>query len=163
MNNPGTPPGSPPDGSGGAPGAAPPQNWAPPQGAQPAAPPVAAPPAAAPPAAAPGYPPPGAMQPGPAPGYPQQAPQPGYPQPGGAPFTGEPTTNSLAIFGLILAFVAPCAMIGIVLSVVGMVQINNSQGAQKGKGLAIAGIAVGAFMFIVMMVGSALAPILVRM
>lgn len=158
MNNPGTPPGSPPGGYGEAPGAAPPQGWAPPPGAQPAAPP-----AVAPPVAAPGYPPPGAMQPGLSPGYPQPAPQPGYPQPGGAPFTGTPTTNSLAIFGLILAFVTPCAMIGIVLSVVGMVQINNSQGAQKGKGLAIAGIVVGAFMFILMMVASALMPFIARM
>ena len=104
------------------------------------------------------------MQPGAAPGYPQPGyPPPGYPQPAGAPFTGEPKTNGMAIAGLILAFIAPCAMIGLILSIVGMIQINNSQGAQKGKGLAIAGIVVAAFMFIVMVVSSALLPLIARM
>ena len=151
MNNPYDPPGSPPQGQ--------PPGVAPQPGVAPA--PVMAPP----PGAVPGYAPPGAMQPGyPQPGYPQPGyPPPGYPQPAAAPFTGQPKTHGLAILGLVLAFIAPCAMIGIVLSIVSMIQINNSHGALTGKGLSIAGIVVGALMFLVMMIGSALMPILVRM
>lgn len=49
-------------------------------------------------------------------------------------------TNTLAIFGLILAFFIP--LIGLILSIVGLNQINKSR--QSGKGLAIAGIVISA-------------------
>lgn len=126
MNKPGSPPPGGPVNP--QPGAAPTPGHASPPGAAPM------PGYAPPPGAAPGFPPPGAMQ---------TSPSPGYPQPGAAPFIGAPPTNNLAIFGLILAFLGPCSMIGLILSIVALVQINRSYGAQKGKGLAIAGITVG--------------------
>jgi hypothetical protein len=49
-------------------------------------------------------------------------------------------TNTLAIFGLILAFFIP--LIGLILSIVGLSQINKSR--QSGKGLAVAGIVISA-------------------
>ena len=96
----------------------------------------------------PGAPQPGYMQPGaPQPGYPPTAaPPPGYPQPGMAPMGGEVKTNTLAIVGLICAFL--CSLIGLVLSIVALTQINKSQGMQKGKGLAIAGIIISALMIV---------------
>lgn len=47
-------------------------------------------------------------------------------------------TNTLAIFGLILAFFIP--LIGLILSIVGLNQINKSR--ETGKGLAITGIVI---------------------
>jgi len=47
-------------------------------------------------------------------------------------------TNVLAITGLVLAFFLP--LIGLVVSIVGLIQINKKK--QKGKGLAIAGIII---------------------
>ena len=96
-------------------------------------------------------------------GYKGQLPPPGYPQPAGAPFTGEPRINGMALFGLILAFIPPFAMIGLILSIVGLIQVNNSHGIQKGRGLAMAGIVVAAIMLVVMLVGSALLPLIARM
>jgi hypothetical protein len=45
-------------------------------------------------------------------------------------------TNALAVIGLITAFFAP--LIGLVLSIIGLVQVNKRK--EKGKGLAISGI-----------------------
>lgn len=53
-----------------------------------------------------------------------------------------PKTSGMAIAGLILS-VTCFTIIGIILSIVALVQINNSNGQQTGKGLAIAGIVVG--------------------
>lgn len=94
-----------------------------------------------------GYPPP---QP-PPPGY---APQPPYGQqpygqpPYQQPYATQPKTNTLALVGFILSVTLILSFIGMILSIVGLIQIGNSNGAQKGKGLAIAGIIVGAIFFV---------------
>jgi hypothetical protein len=67
-----------------------------------------------------------------------QQPQP-YPPQGAY---AEPKTNGLAIGGFIVAFIF--GLIGLILSIVALNQINASNGTQKGKGLAIAGIIIGA-------------------
>lgn len=89
------------------------------------------------------------------PGYPPQRP-PGYtPQPpygqqpyGQSPF-GQPggypqpaRTNGLAIAGFVLSFFI--SLVGLILSIIALNQINRSNGTQKGKGLAIAGIVISA-------------------
>jgi hypothetical protein len=55
-----------------------------------------------------------------------------------APTAAPKTTNGLAIAGLIVAFIAP--LIGLILSIFGLVQAKKRN--QKGRGLAIAGIVV---------------------
>ena len=65
--------------------------------------------------------------------------QPMYAQP---PVAGQ-STNGLAIAALVTSLVC-CGPIGLVLGLVALSQINTSQGRQGGKGLAIAGIAIGA-------------------
>ncbi|MBI5477970.1 MAG: DUF4190 domain-containing protein [Deltaproteobacteria bacterium] len=129
-----------------------------------AAPPPYAPPQAAPqPYAAPqGAPPPYAV--------PQQYPQGiGYPQGGGylpaapVPYAAQPAapspydaaaypylapkTSAMAVIGFILAFL--CNFVGLVLSIIALVRINNSKGQLRGKSLAIAGIILSAIFFVV--------------
>ena len=53
------------------------------------------------------------------------------------------STNGLAIAALVTSLVC-CGPIGLVLGLVSLNQINASQGRQGGKGMAIAGIAIGA-------------------
>ena len=53
-------------------------------------------------------------------------------------------TNVMAIVGFIFAFLLP--LVGFILSIIGLVQINKK--GQKGKGLAIAGIIVSVFVAI---------------
>jgi hypothetical protein len=65
--------------------------------------------------------------------------QPMYSQPAAA---GQ-STNGLAIAALVTSLVC-CGPIGLVLGLVSLNQINASQGRQGGKGMAIAGIAIGA-------------------
>ena len=72
--------------------------------------------------------------------------QPAAPQ--GQPMYGQPPvvgqqTNGLAIAALVTSLVC-CGPIGLVLGLVSLNQINASQGRQGGKGMAIAGIAIGA-------------------
>lgn len=52
-------------------------------------------------------------------------------------------TNGLAIAGFVLSIVCG-GVLALVLSIIGLNQINNSNGTQRGKGLAIAGIVLGA-------------------
>lgn len=52
-----------------------------------------------------------------------------------------PSTNGLAIASVILAFIFPIA--AIILGHVALSQINQSHGAQEGRGLAIAGLILG--------------------
>jgi hypothetical protein len=88
----------------------------------------------------PQQPPPYSSQPPPSygmPPYGQQ--QPPYPPQG--PYA-EPKTNGLAIGGFIVAFFF--GLIGLVLSIIALNQINASNGMQKGKGLALAGIIISA-------------------
>lgn len=152
----------PAQGYGAPPGYAPPP--APPYGAPssyaPPAPPYGPPPSYAPPA--PSYGPPPSYAP-PAPSYgppPNYAPPPGYPAPayGGGYAAPKPPTNGLAIgsliassFGLVLNFVlfifggfagAIPALAGIVLGIVALSQLKSR--GEGGRGLAIAGISVGA-------------------
>jgi hypothetical protein len=113
-----------------------------PDSSNPVTPPPAAP--AAPPAGAPDAPPAWDATPGAAPaaGYPAPA-APAYPQP-------EPTPPGrvLSIVGLVLAFLA--APIGLILSIVAAVKLGK---AGQPKGLAIAGIIVGAILTIVGIIG----------
>jgi hypothetical protein len=79
-------------------------------------------------------------QPAPPPGYPAQ--QPGYDQPGyGQPGYGQPgyqpqKTNTMAILGLVFAFVF--SPLGIVFSAIGLKQIKERR--EGGRGLALAGL-----------------------
>jgi len=95
-------------------------------------PPPAPPPPAPPPPPSAG-PPPGWSQP--APGYQAQS---------------QPTTNGLAIAALVLGiasyvlwFLAVPAILALVFGYIAKRQIDESQGAQGGRGLAIAGIILG--------------------
>ncbi|MFF1540829.1 DUF4190 domain-containing protein [Microbacterium sp. NPDC058269] len=113
-----------------------------PDSSNPVTPPPAAP--AAPPAGTSDAPPAWDATPGAAPaaGYPAPA-APAYPQP-------EPTPPGrvLSIVGLVLAFLA--APIGLILSIVAAVKLGK---AGQPKGLAIAGIIVGAILTIVGIIG----------
>ncbi len=80
---------------------------------------------------------------------PPYQPQGPYGQPpygGQAPYGQYPyaqaKTNGLAIAGFVLSFFI--SLVGLVLSIIALNQINKSNGMQKGKGLAIAGIIIGA-------------------
>jgi len=53
--------------------------------------------------------------------------------------------NTLSIVGFVLAFVAN--IVGLVVSVIALVQIGRT--GERGRGLAIAGIVVGGFWFVV--------------
>jgi hypothetical protein len=102
----------------------------------------------------PGYPP----LPGAVPAAPPGAPTGAYQQwgPGNSPYGVAPVyanakrTNGLAIASLATSaggvipifFGIPC-VVGIILGFVALSQIKRSQGAQQGRGLAIAGVAVG--------------------
>jgi hypothetical protein len=76
-----------------------------------------------------------------------------YPGSGFSPYPAAPKTNGLAIASLVCSILGFCCGIGGVLGVIfGFVargQIKRSGGAQKGSGLALAGIIVG-FVFIVL-------------
>ncbi|BBZ21070.1 DUF4190 domain-containing protein [Mycolicibacterium gadium] len=120
--------------------------------------------------AAPGYPPPppyGTPPPGfgpPAPGFGPPPPPPGYgPPPGFGPppgYSAAPSypaygapekTNAMAIGSLVASIVGFCcgigSIVGIVLGIVAMNQIKQS--GEKGHGLAVAGIAVGALSLLI--------------
>ena len=56
-------------------------------------------------------------------------------------------TNGLAIAGFVTAL-ACCSPVGIVLSAIGLSQINKDPN-QKGKGLAIAGLVIGIVSFVI--------------
>src|SRR5437763_1873659 len=73
----------------------------------------------------------------------QQYGQPPYQPP---PYYLPPRWNGLAIAGFITSLfsILLVGIVGFILSLVGLIQINNSHGAQRGRGLAIAGIAIGA-------------------
>jgi hypothetical protein len=97
----------------------------------------------------PQQPPPYGQQAQPPPYPPQQPPPYGQqppPWPPQAPYGQgqyiEPKTSGLAIGGFIAAFII--GIVGLVLSIIALNQINASNGMQKGKGLAIAGIIISA-------------------
>lgn len=113
--------------------------------------------------APPGYPPPPPGYPVAGPNYPSYAPPPEYgaPYPGGygppmAPVGG---TNPLAIFSLVASCIGLLcgfgSIIGIVLGVIAMIQIKRT--GQQGRGLAVAGIAVGAVSLVVSVIWMAFA------
>ena len=95
------------------------------------------------------------------------APTPGYGPPNayGAPYAQHPGTNGLAIAALVVSIVGGCvygvgAIVGIILGVVALGQIKRS--GEQGRGLAIAGIALGAayilgwiLFFLVMVIAAA--------
>ncbi|RPA65712.1 DUF4190 domain-containing protein [Gordonia oryzae] len=75
--------------------------------------------------------------------------QPGYGQPGyGPPYVGVPAkrTNPMAIAALVVSVVGCGCLswLGIVFGVIARNQIRDSQGAEEGEGLALAGIIIGA-------------------
>ena len=84
------------------------------------------------------YPPAGQAYP--APGQPYPAPGPGY----GAP--AQPS-STLAIAGLVTSVIGCTALVGLVLSIVALVRVRR--GTATGRGLAIAGIVVGALWLVV--------------
>ena len=55
-------------------------------------------------------------------------------------YPAPPPTNGLAIAGFVVSFF--CAIVGLVLSLVALSQINNSKIPLGGKGLAIAGMVI---------------------
>ncbi len=161
------PPGTPPIGMGGPPQAmppgqppppgmgAPPQAMPPGQGYPPGMPPGQGyPPGMAPPQGyPPGMAPPQGMPPGQ--GYPPgMAPPQGYP-PGMAP--QGPKTSGLAIASLVLGIFGICygitGLIGLILGIVALKQIKDSNGMITGRGLAIGGIATGSFFVFLFVVG----------
>lgn len=93
-----------------------------------------------PPQQPPNYPP---QQP---PGYTPQPPpygqQPYGQSPYGQPPYVQPKMNTLALVGFILSFFI--SLVGLILCIIGLNQINGANGTQTGKGLAIAGIIIGA-------------------
>jgi len=108
-----------------------------------------------PPPPAPGWgaaPPPGYASPGYGPpygGYPPPGYHPGYPQPGYLPAPAG--TNTLAIAALVASgigvFCGIGSIAGIVLGVIALNQITQS--GQNGRGLALAGVVVGAVSLVI--------------
>src|SRR4051812_11930045 len=62
-----------------------------------------------------------------------------------------PRTSGLAIAGFISAFV--CGLVGLILSILGLREINRSNGQLTGRGLAIAGIAISSVGALIAIVG----------
>lgn len=67
-----------------------------------------------------------------------------------SPYPAAPKNNGLALAGFVVSMLsllmctaAVTGPVGLVLSAVGLVQINKSNGTQGGKGLAIAGVVIG--------------------
>jgi len=87
---------------------------------------------------------PGFMSPGYVGDVPPDPPMAPYPAPGPYPYAPygyypSPPTSTLAILALVFAFVIPPA--GLVLGIVGLRQISRT--GEGGRGMAIAGVAVG--------------------
>lgn len=100
-------------------------------------------PLVAPPPGPAGYPPPGYVPPGyPPPGY---YPPAGYPPPYAM---GPQRTSGLAIAGFVVSLVA-CGIVGLILSLQGKKEVDNSGGLVGGGGLAMAGIVIGVIRIIV--------------
>ena len=113
--------------------------FAPPTQGFPAQPPFAQPPFAQPPFAQPPYAQPPVAQPAYAQPYPLYPPNPygSYPQPS--------TRNGLAIASLVCSVLGLCCGIGALAGIgLGIAALNQSRQLGSGRGLAIAGIAVGA-------------------
>jgi apolipoprotein N-acyltransferase len=51
--------------------------------------------------------------------------------------------NKLALVGFILSFIPIASLVGMILSIVGLVQVIKSRGAQWGKVFAILGMVLG--------------------
>jgi hypothetical protein len=105
----------------------------------PGQPPPAYPPGAYPASASPpGSYPPGAYPPG---AYPPGA----YPP--GTPYTSRPKTNGLAIAGFVLSILwlfGLGSLLAVIFGIVALVAISRANGAQRGRGWAIAGLVIGA-------------------
>jgi ribosomal protein L37E len=69
---------------------------------------------------------------------------PGQPYQAQGQYLSVPKTNTFALVGFILSLTYCFSFIGLALSIVGLVQINKDPVNQKGKGLAVAGIILGA-------------------
>ena len=65
-----------------------------------------------------------------------------YQQPYGAPVA--PPTNGLAVGGFVTSLLGCTALLGFILSLVALTQIKNSPTPQGGRGLAVAGVIIGA-------------------
>lgn len=90
---------------------------------------------------------------------------PGQDVPPAPPMTPEPKTSGLAIASLILGIcgLITCgvtALVGLVLGIVGLVLIKNSQGRLQGDGLAIGGIIVSGLMIVIMPIATILVGML---
>jgi len=68
------------------------------------------------------------------------------------PEAAQPKTSGLAVTSLVFGVLGFCgitALIGLILGIIAVVRIKASQGRLSGRGLAIAGIAVSAFMLLI--------------
>jgi Domain of unknown function (DUF4190)/GYF domain 2 len=68
-----------------------------------------------------------------------------------SPVATSARTNGLALWGFICSLLAwticccfPLSLLGLVFSIIGLTQVNASNGTQEGRGLAIAGICISA-------------------
>ena len=80
------------------------------------------------------------------------APVPGMPSPIAASAASPAKTSGMAVTSLVLGILGFCgltALVGLILGIVALVRISRSEGRLTGKGLAIAGICVSAFMLLI--------------
>jgi hypothetical protein len=96
-------------------------------------------------------------QPGPTSGAAYPGPGTAYSAPGGAyPVPGAPSpappSATLAIAGLVTSVLGCTALVGLVLSIIALVRVRR--GTASGRGLAIAGIVVGALWLVVGLVAA---------
>jgi Tfp pilus assembly protein PilE len=65
-------------------------------------------------------------------------------------------TSGMAIAGFVLAFF--CSLLGLIFSIIGLSQVNKSNGTLGGKGLAIAGIIISSLFMVVGVLGAVAIP-----
>ena len=65
---------------------------------------------------------------------------------GPTPYQGPQTTPGIVIAGFVLSFL--CSLIGLILCIVGLKEIDKSEGRLGGRGLAVAGIWISIVMMV---------------
>lgn len=100
------------------------------------------------------YPPSGPPHPGPQAPYPPPPPMPGDHGPGSPYGSNTEKTNGLAIAALVTGLIPCVSLVGLVLGIISLSQISKKGG--KGRGLAIAGIALACLWIVLSIVGYAL-------
>lgn len=96
------------------------------------------------------------------PSVPSSAPKPSYTPPPSQGYHGSytpppvaPKTNTLAIVSLVCMIIPPLLVLGVpaILGGIALNQIKKSRGTEKGEGLAIAGIVIGAIGLFILIFG----------